>query len=166
MPNDELQPNYEFIYAGGEQNAYFFSTDNDIAYQVKFVPSNYLFAARAELQIQAFEMSISVAQHNTGGRLPADQLISPTIAAIFFDFFRTRDQVVVYVCDTSDKRQSARARKFDAWFYSYGHSHLAKLNKIIPDRDRFTFISMILHDQHPYRSQVAEAFFELGEEYK
>ncbi|QDK78384.1 hypothetical protein EXU85_07110 [Spirosoma sp. KCTC 42546] len=62
MPTDELTPSYEFIYAGGEQSAYFFLTENDIAYQVKFAPSNYLFAAHAELQIQAFEMSISVAQ--------------------------------------------------------------------------------------------------------
>ena len=166
MPNDELQPSYEFIYAGGAHNVYFFSTDNDIAYQVKFIPSDYLFATYTDLQIQVFEMSISVAQNHTGGRLPADPLISPTIAAIFYNFFRTREQVIVYVCDTSDKRQSARARKFDAWFYSYSHPHLAKLNKVIPDGDRFTFISMILHDQNPYRNRVAEAFFELGEEYK
>ena len=166
MPTDELLPSYEFMYAGGNQKAYFFLTENDIAYQVKFVPSNYLFATHAEFQIQAFKMSISVAQRDTVGRLPVDSLISPTIAALFYDFFRTREQVIVYVCDTSDKRQSARARKFDAWFYSYSQAHLAKLNKIIPDGDRFTFISMILHDQHPYRCQVAEAFFELGEKHK
>ena len=166
MPNDTPQNSYEFLYAGGDQNAYFFVTDREVAYQVKFVPSDYLFSSQSTFQIQAFEMSISVAEKPAGGRVPADLLIPLTIAAIFFDFFQTREQVVVYVCDTSDKRQSARARKFDAWFYAYSHVHLAKLNKIIPDGDKFTFISMILHDQHPYRNQVAEAFFELGEDEK
>lgn len=161
MPSDQSQNRYEFLYAGGDHNAYFFSTSNS-----KFVPSNYLFAAQAELRIQAVEMSISVAQSDSVGRPPADSLISPTIAAIFYDFFQTREQVVVYVCDTSDRRQSARARKFDTWFYAYSHPHMAKLNRVIPDGDRFTFISMILHDQHPYRIQVAEVFFEIGDEYK
>ncbi|RRB06666.1 DUF6169 family protein [Larkinella rosea] len=160
------QNSYEFLPAGNDHNSYFFVTNHDIAYQVKFVPSDYLFVSHAELPIQAFEMSISVAENGIGGRLPADPLISSTIATIFFDFFRTREQVVVYVCDTSDKRQSARARKFDSWFYAYSRPNLAKLNKIIPDGDKFTFISMIFHDQHPHRNQVAEAFFELGEENK
>lgn len=166
MPNDNPQNRYEFVFAVGEQNVYFFSTTNDAAYQVKFVPSDYLFATYTDIQIQAVEMIISVTQSDTVKKFPADALISQTIAAIFHDFFRLRRQVVVYVCDTSDKRQSARARKFDAWFYAYNTAHLAKIDRTIPDGERFTFISMILHNQHPNRTQVIEAFFDLGEEYK
>ncbi|GAB4010780.1 hypothetical protein GCM10028808_22620 [Spirosoma migulaei] len=87
MPTDELPPSYEFIYAGGEQNAYFFLTENDIAYQVKFAPSNYLFAAHAELQIQAFEMSISVAQRDTVGyqQISSFRPLSQLSSSIFFE---------------------------------------------------------------------------------
>jgi hypothetical protein len=43
MPNDEPINRYEFDWVGGTSNSYFFITDNDIGYEIKFVPSAYLF---------------------------------------------------------------------------------------------------------------------------
>ncbi|WP_461132796.1 DUF6169 family protein [Spirosoma lituiforme] len=31
--------------------------------------------------------------------------------------FGHKDQVIVFICDSSDGRQKARARKFTSWFY-------------------------------------------------
>ena len=166
MPNDALADRYEFSFVGGRQNSYFFVTEHEVVYEIKFVPSGYLFESRPELVIQAFEMIISVVDKPITGRLPAGPLTAPTIHAIFYDFFHSKEQVIVFVCDSSDGRHTARARKFTSWFYTDIRPHMAKFDRAIPDGERIALISIILHDQHPNFADVLDVFYELGQDNK
>ncbi len=163
MPKDAPISNYSFAWVGGEHNIYAFTTNDDVGYEIKFVPSAYLFVDYLENYVNAFEMVISVADNPVGKRVPADPLTEPTIRAIFYDFFRSKEHVIVYICDSSDGRQEARFRKFTNWYYKNIAVDLFKMDARLPDGDRFTLLSGILSKKHPYFSQFVELFKHLAE---
>lgn len=154
---------YEFKFAGGEQNLYLFTTGQEIVYEIKFVPSSYLFVGYVEEPVSAFEMVITVADNPSGKRLPADKRTEPTIRDIFYDFFRAKEHVIIYICDSSDGRQEARMRKFTNWYYKNIAVDLFKMDARLPDGERFTLLSGILSKRNPHFSQFVELFKDLAE---
>ncbi len=163
-----MNVHYEFEFRGSAHNIYAFSTADDIGYEIKFVPSSYLFLAYPGIDVETFEMVISVADNPTGKRLPADKLVAPTIFAIFEDFFLTDTHVVIYICDSSDGRAQSRQRKFSGWFYGAAPATgmLAKLDRAIMDGHRVIYLSLIMNRLHPQFAKVADVFARLGEEEK
>ena len=155
-----LSPKYDFAYLGGSFNSYFFQTKQEIVYEVTFKPSGYLFGEHTLLGNNTFEFSILVADNPTGVVPSSDWLIPATISAIFFDFFQQRDQIVIYICDTSDGRASARNRKFNQWFDWYKGSTFLKIDMHL-GRDltgQTYFTAMILRTDHPLLGEVVAAF--------
>jgi Family of unknown function (DUF6169) len=112
-----LYPNsYPFDYLGGENNVYFFVTQNNIAYEVKFKPFSYLFKDKL-FSSYTYEFVIEVYSNPTGHTPPFDGLMGVTIAAIFDEFYALQtESITIYICDTSDSKHWARQRKFSAWF--------------------------------------------------
>ncbi|WP_080057751.1 DUF6169 family protein [Spirosoma aerolatum] len=108
-------------------------------------------------------MVIAVADNPTGKHIPADPLTEPTILAIFYDFFRSLEHVIIYICDSSDGREKARFRKFTSWFFNNTRADLVKMDAWIPDGDRHTILSGILSRKNPYFSQFIELFHNLSE---
>ncbi|GAB3721489.1 hypothetical protein GCM10028816_08420 [Spirosoma lituiforme] len=43
MPDNELRNSYKFEFVGGEYHIYAFTTVDEIGYEIKFVPSSYIF---------------------------------------------------------------------------------------------------------------------------
>lgn len=109
---------YEYSFIGDPFNSYFFTTLDTITYEIKFIPSTEYFSAYPDLESDAFEMTISIADNPIGNRLPSDKRTAPTIFAIFEDFFLPKTQIIVFICDSSDGRAKARHRKFGLWFYN------------------------------------------------
>ncbi|MBD2755540.1 DUF6169 family protein [Spirosoma validum] len=130
MPKDAPVNKYEF--AGGQQNSYSFSTYDRVRYEIKFVPSAYLFVDYVDHHVDAYEMVIAVADNPNGKRIPADRLTEPTIRAIFYDFFRSKEHVIIYICDSSDGRQEVRFRKFTSWYYKNIAVDLFKMDAPFP----------------------------------
>lgn len=162
MPNDAPIPPYEFEYVGGQNQSYSFVTDDRVRYEIRFVPSAYLFEDYLNAHINAHEMVIAVASNPAGGKLPADPRTAPTIRTIFYDFFQSKELVVVFICDTWDRREEARARKFTAWYYTDVQLHFFKCDARIPDGDRAILLSAILRDEHPHFLEIVQVFRELG----
>ncbi len=108
-----------------------------------------------------------MADNPTGGRLPADPLIAPTIRAIFCDFFRSNEQVIVFIGDSSDGRQLARMRKFTDWFYGKDHVRIALFKFDVkisdPKAQGIIYVSAILSSAHPRMSQFVEVFQNVGQ---
>lgn len=44
--NLDLSDAYDFDFIGGQNNVYLFETDNNFRYEVKFVPSGYLWESK------------------------------------------------------------------------------------------------------------------------
>ena len=68
MPSDAPISSYKFVWVGGEFNTYAFVTDDAIGYEIKFVPSAYLFEDYVEYHVDAYEMVIAVANNPMGKR--------------------------------------------------------------------------------------------------
>lgn len=166
MPADLTSSPYSFTSLGGEQNVFSFNTKDDIDYEIKFVPSSYLFDGYPELDIEVFEMIISVTA-NQGNRIPSDSMVGPTIALIFSHFMADERQAIIYICDSSDGRQKARSRKFSLWFQNrQTNPGLVKVDQLIIDGDQDIQLSLILFNEHPQKMAVIEVFLSLGDKGK
>lgn len=168
MESENQRNLYKYTFVGGEFNSYFFTTTDDVTYEIKFVPATDLFNAYSDLGAEVFEMVISVADNPTGGRLPADPLSAPTIFAVFEDFFLPKRYAIVFICDSSDGRERARYRKFGLWFYNKTVStdDLAKFDRIAIDGDSVIYLSLIMSRRHPQLTRIVDIFMQLGEEEK
>ncbi|MBC8151488.1 MAG: hypothetical protein H7Z72_01115 [Bacteroidetes bacterium] len=166
MPNDAPISSYNFVWTGGDHNVYAFTTNDEIGYEVKFVPSGYLFEDYIDDPVDAYEMVIAVVDNPAGGRLPADSLTAPTIRAIFYAFFRSHEQVIIFICDSSDGRQLARFRKFTDWYYkdiSAIQPGLFKMDaRVVDSKNQHTLLSGILRTSHPHFSVFVALFRDLN----
>lgn len=134
------------MWLGGERNIYAFTTVDEIGYEVRFVPSSYMFDNYIEHHVDAYEMVIAVADNPLGRRIPADPLTEPTIRTIFYDFFRNKEQVIIFICDSSDGRQKARARKFTSWFYGDVPPYILKFDTKFSDGEKEVILLSIILD--------------------
>ena len=157
---------YKTLFSGGKDNLSSFETSNSIVYEVKFKSTSYIFDNYLNFPVDAFEFTISVAYNPTDKNPPLDPKIPFTIASIFTDFFqRIPEQVVVYICDSSDARQAARKRKFDQWIEFFKGTEFAKINSTINDIDgRIYHNALIIKRDNPHYKEITEAFIKLAEE--
>jgi Family of unknown function (DUF6169) len=152
---------YSFFFEGGLDNSYYFETNDGIIYEVIFKPTPYLFGnEKSVFSDLIFEFSILV-EFNPNKKLPAaDSKIGATTAEIFNDFyFKKGNAITIYICDSSDDKQSIRKRKFDIWFTKYNDVRFFKIDKVLIDNHKKRFpISLILSDSNPYKTEIIDSF--------
>jgi Family of unknown function (DUF6169) len=163
MNNNDI---YDFSFAGGGYNSYFFANDSKIVYQIKFRDTAYIFDGYLDFEVSAFEMIIQVEANPTGKNPPLDVKIPATIASIFKDFFkRIPKQVIIYICDSSDARQAARKRKFDQWIEAFKGEEFSKVDSKIEDFDgRIYYNTLIIRRSNPNYIAITDAFIAIAEE--
>lgn len=62
--------------------------------------------------------SLSLAfQKNNAQKYGLDLRVRETIKHILLDFWNNYDNVILFVCDSSDGRSAARMRLFNKWYY-------------------------------------------------
>ena len=157
---------YEFYFGGGQNNSYYFSTDLEIDYVVKFKDTSYIFDGRLDFDIQAFEMVIEIEDNPNQIKPPLDAKMPITISTIFKDFCeKFNERVIIYICDSSDIRQEARRRKFNQWVDLFKGDEFLKFDTAIKENLKITYhSSLIIRDNNPYKMQIIEAFINLGKE--
>ena len=103
------------------------TTDYGVNYTLGFMPSDLM------PDIDAYEFAISNTNHR---KSPRDPKLRQTILALIYEFFRTRDAVMLYLCETGDNRQRLRSRLFESWFRTSGQqTTFAFLAAQLPDED-------------------------------
>lgn len=157
---------YDYIYVGGENNSFYFITDNKIVYEIKFKDSSYLFDGRLEFPIVAFEFVLEIEENPDNVRPPLDNKIPYTVAAIFRDFFAKNDeQIIIYICDSSDAKQAIRRRKFNQWVEFFKGNEFLKIDLEIEESSKITYYnSLILRTNHPNRQIIIDVFISLADE--
>ncbi len=73
------------------------------------------------------------------------------------------ENVAAYVCDSLDKRQLSRKRKFDRWFFFYNDGSLIKEDGIAIVAGTEIYNAMILHKENDQLADIILAFKELNE---
>lgn len=159
---------YDFDFVGGAYNSYYFNTDFNITYLVKFKDSSYLFDGRLSFEIQAYEMVIEIEDNPNDIKPPLDSKIPLTIFTIFNDFCNNfNESVMIYICDSSDIRQEARRRKFNQWVDIFKGDRYLKFDTAIEESPQITYhSSLIIRFDNPFKTQIIEAYVNLADEQK
>ncbi|MBO0938916.1 hypothetical protein J2I47_20355 [Fibrella sp. HMF5335] len=161
MAHERLR--YDFTFVGGEYNAYLFTTDVGIVYNVTFTPTPYLFGAQAPFSQHTFELSLLIGLNPTEQQPPFNRLTARTLAAIFKDFYvRSDETVTLYICASSDGRQLLRQRLFHRWFDYFDRDDYTKIDGGVRDSAGLVYpMSLIFKRTNPYASQIAAEFVKI-----
>ena len=97
--------------------------------------------------------------NRAGKRTPSDPRIAATVADVFKVFLARNERVIVYICDSSDRRQVARARKFDGWFEYYRGLDYIKIDRNLFDPTGEIYLtSLVMRHDNPDKVRLFEAF--------
>lgn len=131
--------------------SYILTTDYGVNYTLSFMPSDLM------PEIEAYEFAISNTNHR---KSPRDPKLRQSILTLVYEFFRTREAVMLYLCETGDNRQKHRSRLFESWFRASGHqTTFAFLSAQIPDEEGISnFVALIVRPDHPRFAFIAQQF--------
>jgi Family of unknown function (DUF6169) len=147
---EKLKESYKYRFLGGKNNVYAFETDNQISYEVKFVPSGYIFEKGHPAYDYTFEFVISVVENNTGKNPPLDRKLPHT---------------TVYICDSSDDKQAFRFRKFNNWFELFKGTAYRKFDAFFVDNDGTDiYTSLIMRMDNPNYKVIVDGYIQITED--
>lgn len=127
-----------------------FATDNGVIYDVSFAEDNPIGDA------ETFQFSVVSTNHN---RPPFDPYVKQVIFSILEEFFNKNASVILYVCDTSDKRQVLRSRHFQRWFEGYERKEeYVTLSGCIMDEEVENYASIIVQKTNPKLEDIIKDF--------
>lgn len=128
---------------------YVFTTDQGIIYSISF-SEEYEIGGCLSYQ---FSIDNIAREHGS-----YDGKIKDTIIAIIEDFFLENQDVLLYICDTSDNREAARNRLFLRWFeqYSLGKFTICTANSKV--EDTYFYMAIIIANDNPQKDSVTLDF--------
>jgi hypothetical protein len=154
-----LQP---YKYETYKPDYFSFVTDSNIEYICYFSSYSEYFKDYPTVissKIFAFNLEPVDKKKKISG---TDKRIADTVVTIVGDFLNSKINAVVYVCDNSDGRESARARKFLSWYRFYEHpSH--KIIKVSGDLDAGgikLYTALLVHKNNKLKNQLVQAYLE------
>lgn len=134
-----------------EEDTACFITDSGIVYMVGFIAETNMDIPNA---FQLFITPKGRAKH-----VGTDIKIGQTIAEIVKSFFKNNNNVLVYICDTSDRLQAARNRKFKMWFHQYTEmEEFEFVSESMDVGDDEYYAAMIIKTAHPDLNTTVSAF--------
>ena len=137
----------------GEDGFYQFFTDRGVHYSVGFMEDDILLSQNSYQLIIA-----NINNHKS----PRDHKVRDTIIAIVDEFFRNNNSTLLYICDTSDSKQSMRSRLFEYWFSTYNRKALFTMisSSIVDEEGVVNFATIILRNDNPNLSEIIAEFTE------
>lgn len=133
-----------------DSSIFSFVTKQGIEYTVGFVPDTSF------LEDGVYQFFLINAAGKSGGE---DKNVFETVRAIIEEFFAQKEPVMLYICDTTDKRQASRDRLFRIWFHTYilNDAYTMYNEQMTLDNVRY-FSSIILRKDHPMHNHVIATF--------
>ncbi|MFN8346270.1 MAG: DUF6169 family protein [Spirosomataceae bacterium] len=92
--------------------------------------------------------------------LPVDKKVTDTVLQFLSDFFQNPQNVMLYVCESIDRKQLPRKRVFDKWFLKFGHSDLEKYDFSFSLDDIIIRGVVIIDAKNTERELLLNAFLE------
>ncbi len=134
----------------GDNGHFQFVTDFDVIYSVQFLEDDII-------SYESYEFVIVNVNHK---KSPVDKKLRETIIAILHEFFVVNNSTILYICETSDEKQSQRARLFRYWFASTSESdYIANFSATILDAEGIkNYASIFLRNDNPNFKEVVTEF--------
>lgn len=131
-------------------NSFVFETRFGLRYNVGFA-EDYTFLEEGVYQFYIVKLSKGNSRH--------DPLVKETIKSVLESFFNAEPSTLLYICDTSDSRQSIRDRLFRTWFSEYAYQGaFTMINEMLTFDGVQYFASILLRNDHPLYTQIICTF--------
>jgi len=127
-----------------------FATKNGVVYHVGFYQDHYF------LTEGAYHFFIT----NTNDAFtPKDNDVYKVITLVIEEFFRHNEAVMLYICESSDHRETTRAKLYQRWFEQYPLNQQLTLRTAEIDFEGYIVYSgMIIRNDHPIYQRLLKAF--------
>lgn len=158
----QFEETYE-ITTNEDGNEFHFITSLNYQYNVYFLPAKEdYFYEYPEVPDNIYLFGFSLQNAKTG-MLPFDEKVAKTICQILLDFFKNNKNVIIFICDSADKKERHRSITFSKWFHHFDTEQLfEKTDKILEyDSDNRYYLSIICRKDNPDKSIYLDAFFKM-----
>lgn len=134
-----------------EQGFVNFTTDSDVHYSIGFELADSIIG------FETYQFYILNLNHQ---KSPRDRKLKDTIMAVLYDFFRSNNLAMLYLCETGDEKQSLRNRLFEYWARtSKIQDRVSIVTSCVTDEDGIkNYATLILRIDNPHHSEIISAF--------
>ena len=131
---------------------FYFHTDYDVDYEISIKPNDTFVRSGS----YAFDI-----RNLWGQKSPNDEKVRMTLMAIIEEFFSQNNDVLLYVTETEDGKQSFRNRLFVRWFHMYEFHELYHIQTAEGKMDgKMNFMAIIGRLDNPRLQQAINEFEE------
>lgn len=137
-----------------------FTTSLGLQYNVYFLPAKEdYFSDYPEMPENIYLFGFSLLNGTENQRV-FDENIAKTICGILIEFFSNHENVIVFICDSTDKRERQRNITFNKWFHHFDTDSLfEKIDKVLEyDSLNRYYLSLIYRKDNPKRGLYLKAF--------
>ena len=131
---------------------YLIETNRDTLFRIGFMDDSSIWTTGA------YQFTI-----NNESRRPSpnDQKLKDTIFRIVEAFFAANPDILLYICDTGDRKQAFRSRLFIRWFNSYSNRDDYMMRTAeIQEGDVKNFAALIVQKSNPRLQEIIAEFDE------
>lgn len=147
-----------------DEDGYKFTTDQGIEYRIVFEDLNSIFYEYPTLHGRVFSYAFFPTQKLSREGRRKDLRIKITIAHSIQEFFETRDNLIVFVCDSTDNRDLCRKRLFDLWFEELNPGSLEKYDGYVGKDDYYIINAIIIRVDLQDKNYVIQTFESLNDQ--
>ncbi|MEX0995902.1 MAG: DUF6169 family protein [Flavobacteriaceae bacterium] len=143
---------YEFnILEGENRPLFFFTTDNGYTYNVSFNPHVYKIEGITDIS----QVDVICLDNENPKK---DIKVGKTICAIIEHFLsQNKERIVGYICDTQDKREESRNRKFYNWYRIHNNGgYTLKNYEIRPNQTNEVYYTAVIYHPEAYLDQFID----------
>lgn len=140
------------------ERSYSFTTSKDCIYHCYFFDFSSAFNDYPDLVSKVFGFNLELKHKPTGKIRGLDKRIGITVATILKAFLHEKENVAVYICDTSDNHEKARFHKFTNWFNTYNDGSFIQLRGVIRAGNTNILNAMLIHKENKLLNEFIEAY--------
>ena len=147
---DEINKNSLYRVKQVADDTVEFSTDYGVEYRINFMTDCTIW------EENAYQLVIINKNRRPS---PNDEKLKQTLLAIVESFFSQNENILLYICDTGDGKQSARSKLFLRWFASYSKvSEYYLKNTEIISEGVSNFAALIVRRDNPDVDDIIQEF--------
>lgn len=140
------------------ERSYSFTTSKDCIYHCYFFDFGTVFNDYPDLASKVFGFNLELKHKPNDKIIGLDKRIALTVATIIRTFLNRNENVVVYICDTSDNHEKARFHKFTHWFKQYNDGNILQLKGVIRAGNTNILNAMLIHKENKLLNEFIEAY--------
>jgi len=145
---------------------YNFSTGSGLEYNCSFLSYSEYFHDYPQIADRFYSFNLDLKSKPKKILPGIDSRIAATVIFIISGFLESKINAVVYVCDNSDGKEAARAKKFISWFnyFEYASEKIIQISNNFKVEDMMIYSSLLVHRKNKEIDKIIQAYLEITKE--